>query len=1129
MPLKERAIPVEVGGLVNSFFRNILLAINACLLCMTAICQPPQNGPAPRTRQYTGQTAQRAKDRGWTVYQGDIILDKIAPAVVGGRPRPELLTVASQSSLWPQVGGVATVYYVNANAGATDSVDIAANENIQTAITTFNNDFAGIIQWVPWNSSDGPNYVNIDLEAGNTSGECEAAEGYEAEPLQPMGGSAYCTVGTILHEMGHIIGLWHEFQRPDRDNYVTVNYGNVIKGSWGNFEILTQNAQILGLYDYASVMQYPPYSFSRNGGPVIETIPAGMPLSNVEGVPEPVVDGVPVEDTGDYSAGDKEAIERLYGAPPTQVTVTSNPIGLQVEVDGTAITTPQTYSWTLGSTHTLAVLNGVQTLSGGIEASTTTATFYYTYGRWNDNGLQSHTITVLPGDGGAGFPATSPQVATYSANFIQLVPYSAAVYPTSTGKVAISPPPQSYTGVTGEFFVARQQATLTATPASGWSFYEFNNSPFWLPGGLGANPKTFYVPDTGNPVDTTAEFSNTPVYTFDITPDIFSSNLYVYVDGIFSYTPRNFSHYYDYSGQTTPMWTTGSSHTLEFDTPESPYSGNSRYAFSTWSDGGAASHSITSLPSTSTRYVATVIPQFAPATNFSYPPCGGTGALTPPSPTGDGFYPSGTKLTFAATPDSQWTFAGWTFDLTGTTTPTTLSPTDESLVFANFNLVAAPLTLTSVSPASAIAGGSAFTLTLYGTGFSQNSVVGVNNGTATTYPTVTYVSQEELTMQISATDIASPGALQIYVENFPPGSKGCAVFGYQTFQVNGTSLATSTAVSSSSNPSAYGSTVTFTATVASAESNATGTITFSDGSTVLGTAALNGSGAASYSTASLAAGAHSITAVYSGDSNNAGSTSAVFTQTVGQASQTINFPAIGSHVALSNVALAATASSGLPVSFSSTTPSVCAVSGTSASLIEAGTCTIQASQAGNSVYSAATPVTQSFTVTLASQTITFGVIAKQVAATKLTLEAVASSGLTVSFSSTTTKVCTISGTTASLIAAGTCTIAASQAGNNAYHAATSVKRSFTVARASQTITFPAIASQVAGSKLTLKATASSGLKVSFTATTTKVCTVSGTTASMVAAGACTIKASQAGNSAYLAATPVEQSFTVSKK
>jgi hypothetical protein len=53
--------------------------------------------------------------------------------------------------------------------------------------------------------------------------------------------------------------------------------------------------------------------------------------------------GAPSLPVFDYSAGDKEAIERLYGAAPTKVTVTSNPVGLSVSVDGTPITTPQTF------------------------------------------------------------------------------------------------------------------------------------------------------------------------------------------------------------------------------------------------------------------------------------------------------------------------------------------------------------------------------------------------------------------------------------------------------------------------------------------------------------------------------------------------------------------------------------------------------------------------------------------------------------------------------------------------------------------------------------------------------------------------------------------------------------------
>jgi hypothetical protein len=62
------------------------------------------------------------------------------------------------------------------------------------------------------------------------------------------------------------------------------------------------------------------------------------------------------------------------------------------------------------------------------------------------------------------------------------------------------------------------------------------------------------------------------------------------------------------------------------------------------------------------------------------------------------------------------------------------------------------------------------------------------------------------------------------------------------------------------------------------------------------------------------------------------------------------------------VTLTATASSGLAVVFSSTTPTVCTVAGAAVSLLTVGTCTIQAAQAGNTIYNAAPPVPQSFTV-----------------------------------------------------------------------------------------------------------------------------------------------------------------------
>src|SRR5216117_4519761 len=94
---------------------------------------------------------------------------------------------------------------------------------------------------------------------------------------------------------------------------------------------------------------------------------------------------------------------------------------------------------------------------------------------------------------------------------------------------------------------------------------------------------------------------------------------------------------------------------------------------------------------------------------------------------------------------------------------------------------------------------------------------------------------------------------------------------------------TTTLVSSSANPSLSGQSVTFTATVTAKSPGAgtpTGTVTFKDGSSTLGTGTLDGSGQAMFTISTLAVGSHSITARYGGDASFKGSTSPKFTQIV---------------------------------------------------------------------------------------------------------------------------------------------------------------------------------------------------------------------------------------------------------
>jgi hypothetical protein len=100
---------------------------------------------------------------------------------------------------------------------------------------------------------------------------------------------------------------------------------------------------------------------------------------------------------------------------------------------------------------------------------------------------------------------------------------------------------------------------------------------------------------------------------------------------------------------------------------------------------------------------------------------------------------------------------------------------------------------------------------------------------------------------------------------------------------------TSISLASSANPIFSGNSTTLTATVApGASGTPTGTVTFKDGSAVLGSATLNSSGVATYTLSTLAAGSHSLAAAYSGDAINLASSSSTVAETVNPANFSMN-------------------------------------------------------------------------------------------------------------------------------------------------------------------------------------------------------------------------------------------------
>ena len=158
----------------------------------------------------------------------------------------------------------------------------------------------------------------------------------------------------------------------------------------------------------------------------------------------------------------------------------------------------------------------------------------------------------------------------------------------------------------------------------------------------------------------------------------------------------------------------------------------------------------------------------------------------------------------------------------------------------------------------------------------------------------------------------------------------------------------------------------------------------------------------------------------------------------GAKSQSVEFAFPGSRYLMTPAApLVATASSGLPVTFTSNTPTICTMDGDKLVVVKAGECSVTASQAGDSTYMAASQQ-QLFNVLKHTQFVSFPSPGFQsITKTPAPLVATSESGMPVTFTSTTPEVCTTSGTTLTLVSKGTCSITATQAGTDIYDVGTS--------------------------------------------------------------------------------------------
>lgn len=226
------------------------------------------------------------------------------------------------------------------------------------------------------------------------------------------------------------------------------------------------------------------------------------------------------------------------------------------------------------------------------------------------------------------------------------------------------------------------------------------------------------------------------------------------------------------------------------------------------------------------------------------------------------------------------------------------------------------------------------------------------------------------------------------------------------------------------------------------------------------------------------------------------------------------------------------ASSGLMIQASSTTPQICQVNLLLIVVInKTGTCTLSFAQPGNSNFNAATPVTVSFNVTKVKQEITtddepeLEILEKT---QKIYWDA--SSGLDVTLTSLTPRICTVQGDTLTLLTLGTCEIQGTQPGNDMYLPAAPFTFKYQLVKAAQEIEFDRIDDiGLEEQYVELEAYSSAddkNIKPIYKSSTPSVCIVEDNRVELLAVGDCTILATHPGTDLYAPAPIVSQTFKV---
>jgi hypothetical protein len=444
-----------------------------------------------------------------------------------------------------------------------------------------------------------------------------------------------------------------------------------------------------------------------------------------------------------------------------------------------------------------------------------------------------------------------------------------------------------------------------------------------------------------------------------------------------------------------------------------------------------------------------------------------------------------------------------------------------------------PDNVTSMGPIVLDAAGNVYIDGVAGNGLPQVNPLGTNDGIGGAQSPFVAEFNSSLTTLVFSTLFSTGGQSQLGVDGLvldttgniyvagsvgPPPSSAATSGAFQSAYGGGSSDAfvakiivhtpTTTTLTAAPTSATSGTAIKFTATVAEvgATSVPTGTVTFKDGTTTLGSMTLNGTGVAVYTSSALAVGAHSVTAAYGGDGANAASTSTAASVTITASPA----PTVTIRAAPTSIALGKTAT----LTWSSTNATACTASGSwTGSEAASGSATVTPTAVGALSYvltctgaGGSTNASAALTVTAPpAPTVTISV-----APTSIVLGKTA----TLTWSSTNATACTASGSwTGSEAASGSATVTPTVAGALSYVLACTGTGGTANATAALTVTTPAPTVTIA--VLPTSITVGQSATVTWSSTNATSCTASGSWSGTEAtSGTLSVTPSGSGTASY---------------